>query len=1360
MAIDRKPTNRQCFTSPGLTISCYCNDVRVPPLICYMVFFIVWSLTMPQLFQDAISCAKRDALISYYLGKNIANNPAVRTAEDLYDYLLIDPLVHSNVVTSELGESIASAQQYLNRAMKGLEPALSATPDEVTAWQQKNSRYAVWAGYQQLRAYPENYLTPTLRLSKTELFSALEIRLSQGRISDDGVQAAVLDYLNQFEEISNLDVVSGYQDGLRADKDDIYFIGRSKKGPDSYYWRSLNMDLSSDGAIHPDAWSEWKKIEGLSAATRGSVQPMCMNGRLYVLWCEATEHKETALTKEASKPLSYNLSVKLAFKRFDDSWSAPQEIHSDVYGQQPQRLIAVKDVTDSNNTFLRLEVYGAEDVALVGKTFDALLNCIDAKEKINLCEIYQSTSIQHPYNKSTVSYTLTGQSSVNVRKYPLFVPANSLNLQLQIDYSVIDTTLHITPFLSSGPIWYIEPTEVKYRVWILNPEKAAEFTLTMEELRSGSRKIPISLEREDEFQKLFHSVTYTLTFAQGLGPSREPMEVEILQCVDIHYLKANSNSKYSIRVDDQFIQTLVSAAEDRQRPPIRLNTLFAKELIRRGENGIDGVMAAAHVAQPGETISEITTALDFKGANSLYLWELFFHMPFLVAHRLNQEQRFEDATRWLHYLFDPSCASRPWNGRTLIDISNGANFIADDLTDPNARAMADPTLYRKAVFFSYVKNLIDQGDACYRELTRDGLADAKQWYKQALALLGQQPDENRAPRWIPQTTQEAFDKDCLLRLNEKADGQLHTGIFVLPRNAALHLFWTQLETRLFNLRHGLNIDGQLLSLPLFDAPVDPLALLASGRGEASSGRPGGPGQLNVPHYRFAVMINKANAAVEMLMQLGNALHNALERKDSIHLEVLQQDQQYNLLTQFTLGIQEESIALSVASQAALEVSKQAAQLRVDHYTSLVEQGQSGVEIAALAMHGAAIAGSVASTALRSAGGIADLAPNVFGLSNGGMRYGSVLYAASTVVEVGASVLSQSASIMEMSEQYRRRQAEWTLMRDQAIKEVAQIGKQLDVEKQQQTIQQKQLQQLTQQQSHLKETRDFLSTRFSGEALYQWMTGQLSTLYFQAYDGVMSLCLSTEAAWQYETGVFDGPRFIQPSVWNDRYHGMLVGESLKMGLQRLEQAYLMRNQRKLEIVHTVSLKALLEGEGQSDWKTTLLNQGTLGFVLTERHFAERYPGHYLRQIAAVSVTLPALVGPYQDIRAVLSQICSGFVTQPEIEGVQYLLDKTGNSSWVQSNLRAHQQVALSTGMDDSGAFQLSFGEERYLPFEGTGAVSSWQLSFPNHRCDDQQKMLASLTDIIVRVRYTARDGGPDFATKVQGLLAKPAPDLLS
>ena len=39
---------------------------------------------------------------------------------------------------------------------------------------------------------------------------------------------------------------------------------------------------------------------------------------------------------------------------------------------------------------------------------------------------------------------------------------------------------------------------------------------------------------------------------------------------------------------------------------------------------------------------------------SIYNWEVFFHIPLLVATQLSRAQRFEEAQLWFHLVFDPT----------------------------------------------------------------------------------------------------------------------------------------------------------------------------------------------------------------------------------------------------------------------------------------------------------------------------------------------------------------------------------------------------------------------------------------------------------------------------------------------------------------------------------------------------------------------------------------------------------------------------------------------------------------------------------------------------------------------------------
>ncbi|MGI0486474.1 transposase family protein [Pantanalinema rosaneae CENA516] len=83
-----------------------------------------------------------------------------------------------------------------------------------------------------------------------------------------------------------------------------------------------------------------------------------------------------------------------------------------------------------------------------------------------------------------------------------------------------------------------------------------------------------------------------------------------------------------------------------------------------------------------------------------------------------------------------------------------------------------------------------------------------------------------------------------------------------------------------------------------------------------------------------------------------------------------------------------------------------------------------------------------------------------------------------------------------------------------------------------------------------------------------------------------------------------------------------------------------------------------------------------------------------------------------------------------------------------NIGSIQSIATSTAQNDSGVFELNFRDERYLPFEGTGAISTWQLEIPTAF---KQFDFNTISDVIFHLKYTARDGGSSFRALVESTL---------
>ena len=68
-----------------------------------------------------------------------------------------------------------------------------------------------------------------------------------------------------------------------------------------------------------------------------------------------------------------------------------------------------------------------------------------------------------------------------------------------------------------------------------------------------------------------------------------------------------------------------------------------------------------------------------------------------------------------------------------------------------------------------------------------------------------------------------------------------------------------------------------------------------------------------------------------------------------------------------------------------------------------------------------------------------------------------------------------------------------------------------------------------------------------------------------------------------------------------------------------------------------------------------------------------------------------------------------------------------------SLRHTTAIAASKAQNDGGVFDFNFRDERYMPFEGGGAVSTWQLSLPKtFRPFDY----GTISDVVLRISYTA------------------------
>ena len=125
---------------------------------------------------------------------------------------------------------------------------------------------------------------------------------------------------------------------------------------------------------------------------------------------------------------------------------------------------------------------------------------------------------------------------------------------------------------------------------------------------------------------------------------------------------------------------------------------------------------------------------------------------------------------------------------------------------------------------------------------------------------------------------------------------------------------------------------------------------------------------------------------------------------------------------------------------------------------------------------------------------------------------------------------------------------------------------------------------------------------------------------------------------------------------------------------------------------------------------------------------------MRRIKNVSLSIPSVTGPYTSVGCTLSLLKSSLRKTPM--GDDYARQGAEDERFVDYSGTV-QSVVTSSANNDGGLFETNLRDERFLPFEGAGAESNWRLELPSAF---RQFDYNTITDVIIHLRYTARQGG--------------------
>lgn len=336
-----------------------------------------------------------------------------------------------------------------------------------------------------------------------------------------------------------------------------------------------------------------------------------------------------------------------------------------------------------------------------------------------------------------------------------------------------------------------------------------------------------------------------------------------------------------------------------------------------------------------------------------------------------------------------------------------------------------------------------------------------------------------------------------------------------------------------------------------------------------------------------------------------------------------------------------------------------------------------------------------------------------------------------IFDLSTSKENHKANSASKTAFYERRADEWMLQSNLAARELMQIGRQLIGSLIAEQIAHHEYLNIQKQIEQSLEVDRFLHEKFTNEELYSFMQGELSRLYYEYYRFAFDTARKAEKTMKHELmrPEVDAADYVKFNYWDGGRKGLLSGEALYLDIKRMEIAYHENNRREYELTKNVSLRQL-----NPLALLTLKATGTCEVVLPEWLFDLDCPGHYMRRIKNVSVSIPSVAGPYTTVNCTLTLLKSSVRKSPTAED-EYARQGSEDSRFV-DYFGTIQSIVTSSGNNDSGLFETNLRDERFLPFEGAGGVSTWKLELPSAFCQFDYN---TISDIILHLRYTSRQG---------------------
>jgi Tc toxin complex TcA C-terminal TcB-binding domain len=562
--------------------------------------------------------------------------------------------------------------------------------------------------------------------------------------------------------------------------------------------------------------------------------------------------------------------------------------------------------------------------------------------------------------------------------------------------------------------------------------------------------------------------------------------------------------------------------------------------------------------------------------------------------------------------------------------------------------------------------------------------------------------------------------------------------FCVPANPVLDALRRRVESSLDKIRNCRNIAGLRRQLQTYRTPVNPMLAVeqaAAGELDEEVVPPEPP-----PTFRFSYLMDRARYYTGLAQQLEALLLASFEKGDQAQYDLLKARQDLKS-TQANLALQALRIAEANDGVELARRQRERSSIQSGYFEGLISDGLLGYEQEAIDRLWVAHDFTYAATIL---GGIGAIGGAVGGAIVGsiyggppGTAAGAIVGGIAGALSGGGQVFRDIAAIHSIASQARtlqagflRREQEWRFQLQLSAQD-AKIGDQgieLAVDRLDITRQERDIAQLHS--DFAVEVVNFLSSKFTNLQLYEWMARVVRRLYREHLTIATATARMAQRALAFER---QEPITLIAAYYAERdKRDLLAAEQLLTDLSKLDQYRLVTEKRRKELTKILSLGSLAPVEFQR-----LRKEGWMEFATLMEWFDADFPGHYLRLVKNVSVTVLALVPPGDSLRLTLSNSgVSRVMVEPPFEHARVVQ-------------RMPESVAITAPNNGTGLFEVRLDDPILLPFEGSGVESIWTLEMPKgaNRFDYN-----TLVDVLLTVRYTALDD-PDYRDKVVKKLGK-------